>query len=74
MPFQPALGVSDFRKLRESGAGYVHMTAFFAELLAETSEVLLLPRPRRFGKTLHLLVRCEVRGEERLPDGGSAVP
>jgi hypothetical protein len=54
MPFIPALGQSDFRKLRESGAGYVDKTAFISELLADPAEVLLFPRPRRFGKTLFL--------------------
>ena len=54
MPFVPALGVSDFRSLRESGAGYVDKTAFISQLLADPTEVVLFPRPRRFGKTLNL--------------------
>jgi hypothetical protein len=54
MPFKPALGVSDFRALREQGADYVDKTAFVSRLLSETAQVVLFPRPRRFGKTLNL--------------------
>ncbi len=48
------IGQSDFRSLRESGAYYVDKTAMIAELLDDPNLVLLLPRPRRFGKTLNL--------------------
>ncbi|WP_437572491.1 AAA family ATPase [Sorangium sp. So ce542] len=54
MPFVPALGQSDFRDLRRAGAGYVDKTSFIAQLLADPAQVVLLPRPRRFGKTLNL--------------------
>jgi hypothetical protein len=54
MPFRPALGVSDFRTLREAGAGYIDKTGFISTLLADPSQVFLFPRPRRFGKTLNL--------------------
>jgi Predicted AAA-ATPase/PD-(D/E)XK nuclease superfamily len=54
MPFVPALGQSDFRMLREAGAGYVDKTASLAELLVDPTQVVLFPRPRRFGKTLFL--------------------
>jgi len=52
--FVPALGESDFRKLRELDAGYVDKTDFIAQVLRDPSEVLLFPRPRRFGKTINL--------------------
>ena len=48
------LGSSDFRNIRESGALYVDKTAFVTEVLADDATVLLLPRPRRFGKTTNL--------------------
>jgi hypothetical protein len=54
MPFKPALGISDFRKLREEGAGYVDKTELIAQLLDESTQVVLFPRPRRFGKTINL--------------------
>lgn len=54
MTFRPALGVSDFRKVREAGLGYIDKTDFIRQVLADSSEVLLFPRPRRFGKTINL--------------------
>ncbi|WP_438000181.1 AAA family ATPase [Sorangium sp. So ce185] len=54
MPFVPALGQSDFRELRRAGAGYVDKTSFIGQLLADPAQVVLFPRPRRFGKTLNL--------------------
>ncbi|MDC0683157.1 AAA family ATPase [Sorangium atrum] len=50
----PALGQSDFRELRRAGAGYVDKTPFLGQLLADPAQVVLFPRPRRFGKTLNL--------------------
>jgi hypothetical protein len=54
MTIAPPLGISDFRKLREQGLTYVDKTSSIAQILAATPEVLLFPRPRRFGKTLLL--------------------
>ncbi|EYF00745.1 AAA family ATPase [Chondromyces apiculatus] len=55
MPLRPAIGIDDFRRLREDGLAYVDKSHFIAELLdKEGVQVLLLPRPRRFGKTLNL--------------------
>ncbi|MBK9261053.1 MAG: AAA family ATPase [Polyangiaceae bacterium] len=54
MKFRPALGESDFRKVRESGAGYVDKSGFISEVLDDMSSALLFPRPRRFGKTINL--------------------
>lgn len=48
------IGVSDFKKLRDSDFYYIDKTLFIKEVLDKKSEVLLLPRPRRFGKTLNL--------------------
>jgi hypothetical protein len=45
---------SDFRSLRESGSNFVDKSGFISEVLAESSKVLLLPRPRRFGKTTNM--------------------
>jgi len=54
MRFRAPLGHSDFLKLRRAGVTYVDKTALVAEVLEAPAEVLLLPRPRRFGKTLNL--------------------
>jgi hypothetical protein len=53
------IGQSDFRSLREQGYAYVDKTAFVTEVLEASAQALLLPRPRRFGKTLNLsMLRC----------------
>ncbi|HSN96862.1 MAG TPA: AAA family ATPase [Candidatus Nanopelagicales bacterium] len=54
MPFTPGLGISDFRELREAGADYVDKTDFIRQILADPTQVVLFPRPRRFGKTINL--------------------
>jgi hypothetical protein len=54
MPLRLPIGISDFRKLREQRAEYIDKSHLIIELLDQSTEVLLLPRPRRFGKTLNL--------------------
>ncbi|MCP4697608.1 MAG: AAA family ATPase [Gammaproteobacteria bacterium] len=51
---QLPIGQSDFKKLREKGAYYVDKSLFIRKILQRPAEVILLPRPRRFGKTLNL--------------------
>jgi hypothetical protein len=49
------IGIDDFRKLRELRLEYVDKSHLIRELVDHAGvEVLLLPRPRRFGKTLNL--------------------
>ena len=50
--FPPAPGPDDFRMLRERGHHYVDKTRLIVEWLRSPDQVILLPRPRRFGKTL----------------------
>ena len=45
------VGVDDFRQLREE-CYFVDKTRFIKELVDERSNVTLITRPRRFGKTL----------------------
>lgn len=53
------LGISDFRTLREGGYRYIDKTAFVDAVVDGDAQVMLLPRPRRFGKTLNLsMLRC----------------
>lgn len=54
MSLKAAIGESDFRALRASGAHYVDKTGFIRRVLESGAKVLLLVRPRRFGKTLNL--------------------
>lgn len=51
---QLPIGASDFRKLREDDCYYVDKSLFIREITETPAEVILLPRPRRFGKTLNL--------------------
>lgn len=47
-------GHSDFKKIREAGLFYVDKSLFIEEIIADDTEIILLPRPRRFGKTINL--------------------
>jgi hypothetical protein len=68
MPPRIPIGIDDFRKLRENRLEYVDKSGMIRELVDRSGvEVVLLPRPRRFGKTLNLsMVRCwfEKRDED----------
>ena len=48
------VGISDYKNLVDRGRYFVDKTLFIKEVFENPSEVLLLPRPRRFGKTLNL--------------------
>jgi hypothetical protein len=54
LPLRFPIGLSDFRNLRQDGFAYVDKTSLIDEVIAEGALVLLIPRPRRFGKTLNL--------------------
>ncbi len=48
------IGISDFKKLVEGGYYLVDKSPFISEIIESSGEIILLPRPRRFGKTLNL--------------------
>lgn len=48
------IGVSDFRKVIQNNYYYVDKSLLIKELIDSGSEAILLPRPRRFGKSLNL--------------------
>ena len=54
MAMRIPIGVSDFKKLREQGLVYVDKSHLIREILDKGAQTILLPRPRRFGKTLNL--------------------
>jgi hypothetical protein len=62
------VGIDDFRTLRELSLEYVDKSDLIRQILDRSGvQVLLLPRPRRFGKTLNLsMLRCyfEKRDED----------
>jgi predicted AAA-ATPase/PD-(D/E)XK nuclease superfamily protein len=54
MPKYLPIGITNFKKLIEGNYHYVDKSLLIKELLDKKHEVTLLPRPRRFGKTLNL--------------------
>ncbi len=48
------IGISDYKKLIEGDYYYVDKTFLVKDLITVGGEVTLIPRPRRFGKTLNL--------------------
>lgn len=48
------IGISDFKQLIESNSYFVDKTDFIRQIVEEGSTITMLPRPRRFGKTLNL--------------------
>jgi hypothetical protein len=48
------LGVSDFKEMVTGEYYYVDKTLFIKDVLDKGDKILLVPRPRRFGKTLNL--------------------
>jgi len=71
------IGVSDFKKIVEDNYYYVDKTLFIKEIIDSGDLIILLPRPRRFGKTLNLSMLkyfydcCPVTWA---PDSGSEPP
>jgi hypothetical protein len=48
------VGVSDFKDMITGDYYYVDKTLFIKEIIDKGDKILLIPRPRRFGKTLNL--------------------
>lgn len=68
------IGHSDFKTIRDRDYEYVDKTLFAAEIIDETASVILIPRPRRFGKTLNLSMlyyyfACHEDNHAKLFDG-----
>ena len=64
-----ALGEENFQLLRASGAYFIDKSHFIAEFWRDNAKVLLLPRPRRFGKSLNMSMlkyffSCQHQGRE----------
>ena len=45
-----ALGISDFKILRDNKAYFIDKSFFIKEVIDENFQTILLPRPRRFGR------------------------
>lgn len=54
-----SLGYSDFKRTVEDNYYFVDKTLFIKEVVEDGSAVILLPRPRRFGKSMNMsMLRC----------------
>ncbi len=49
-----AIGTSDFKTLIAENYYYVDKSLFIKEIIDDGARVILIPRPRRFGKTLNM--------------------
>src|SRR5438046_2747021 len=53
------IGIDDFKKIITLNYHYIDKSLFIKELLDTPVDVTLIPRPRRFGKTLNLsMLQC----------------
>jgi len=50
------VGIDDFKKVIEGNYYYIDKTLLIKEILDSGAEVTLIPRPRRFGKTLNMMM------------------
>jgi hypothetical protein len=48
------IGISDFKELIENDYLFADTTPMIGEIYREQSKILLITRPRRFGKTLNM--------------------
>ena len=48
------VGIDDFKELIEENYYFVDKSLFIKGILEDSSKVLFLPRPRRFGKSLNM--------------------
>ncbi len=48
------IGISDYKEIVEEGYSYVDKTLLIEEVIQCGAKVILIPRPRRFGKTMNL--------------------
>lgn len=56
---QLPIGISDYSELISENYYFIDKTDFIRQVVEEGSKITLLPRPRRFGKTLNLsMLRC----------------
>ena len=66
---QVPIGLDDFQELRQARRYFVDKSQLIAEFWRDAAKVLLLPRPRRFGKSLNMSMlkyffSCQHEGRE----------
>ena len=68
------IGTSDFKKLRIKQDYYIYKSMYIKDIIDNRSEVVLVTRPRRFGKTLNMSMLkyffdCDVKDSKELFKG-----
>ena len=68
------IGTSDFRKLRTLKYYYIDKSMYIKDIIDNASEVALITRPRRFGKTLNMsMLRyffdCDIKDSREMFNG-----
>ncbi len=48
------VGISDFKSIIEENYYFIDKSLFIKDIIYDDSKIILLPRPRRFGKTLNM--------------------
>ena len=48
------IGISDYKEIVKGNFSYIDKTLFIEEVMEMGTKVILIPRPRRFGKTINL--------------------
>lgn len=51
-----AIGVSDFKSIIDENCYLIDKSLLIKEIIDDKSGVILIPRPRRFGKTLNMMM------------------
>ncbi len=62
------IGISDFKKLIEGEYLFADKTLFIKDIMNDGSEVIVITRPRRFGKTLNLSMLYYFLGKNHFTD------
>ncbi len=65
---QPPIGKENFKDIIEGDYYFVDKSLFIQDVLEDASSVLLLPRPRRFGKTVNLSMLRAFLERQESPD------
>ncbi len=63
------IGISDFHELRQGNFLFIDKSLLIEEVIKAGAKTLLIPRPRRFGKTLNLsMLRCFFERHDQAED------
>lgn len=63
------VGISDFKRLITGQYLFVDKTLFIKDIMNEGADIILIPRPRRFGKTLNLSMLYYFLGQNHSNNG-----